>query len=565
METGARPWLKAYPPGIRWDASFPEEPVTRALERSVERYPDRPCLDFLGKRYSYREVGDLVRRAAKGFSARGVRVGVRVGLMLPNCPYYVIAYYGVLAAGGTVVNINPLYAEKEVRHLVSDAGCSIVVTLDLKLTYDVLARLRDGNPLKTLVICPMAEILPFPKNLLYRAFKRGDTAEIPTGRECIRFAELVANDGAMPPVDIDAVRDVAVLQYTGGTTGLPKGAMLSHANLVANMRQCLAWFPAFRPGEERAMAVLPFFHVFAMTVVMNLSLAVGAEIILMPRFSLKDLLRTIHRKKPTTFPGVPTLFTAINNARDLRRYNLRSIRSCISGGAPLPVEVKAQFEALTGCVLVEGYGLSEASPVVCCNPLEGANKPGSVGLPLPGTEIEIVALEGPERLLPVGERGEVVVRGPQVMLGYWRNPKATAEVLSHGRLRTGDVGFLDADGYLFLVDRIKDMVIAGGYKVYPRIVEEAIYQHPKVRECIVLGLPDPYRGQTVKAYVVVREGEQLEEAELVDFLKPRLSAIEMPKLFEFRTSLPKTLIGKASKQALLAEEAARAAGRPLSG
>jgi len=565
METGTRPWLRAYPPGVRWDASFPEEPVTRTLEASVERYPDRPCLDFLGKRYTYREVGELGRRAAKGFAALGVRAGVRVGLMLPNCPYYVIAYYGVLAAGGTVVNINPLYAERELRHLVGDAGCGIVVTLDLKLTCDVLAKLHDDHPLKTLVVCPMAAILPFPKNLLYRAFKRGDTATIPAGKHCVRFAELVDNDGAMPPVAIDARRDVAVLQYTGGTTGLPKGAMLSHANLVANMRQCLAWFPRFRPGEERALAVLPFFHVFAMTVVMNLSLAVGAEIILMPRFSLRDLLRTIHRRKPTTFPGVPTLFTAINNAKDLRRYNLRSIRSCISGGAPLPVEVKAQFEALTGCVLVEGYGLSEASPVIACNPLEGVNKPGSVGLPLPGTEVEIVSLEDPDRVLSVGERGEVVARGPQVMLGYWGKPEATAEVLRRGRLRTGDVGFLDADGYLFLVDRIKDVVIAGGYKIYPRIVEEAIYQHPKVHECIVLGLPDPYRGQTVKAYVVVREGERLGEEELVAFLRQRLSAIEMPKLIEFRASLPKTLIGKASKQALLEEEAARAAGRHLPG
>jgi long-chain acyl-CoA synthetase len=357
---------------------------------------------------------------------------------------------------------------------------------------------------------------------------------------------------------------VAVLQYTGGTTGLPKGAMLSHANLVANMLQCMAWFPGFRPGQESAIAVLPFFHCFAMTVVMNLSLAVGAEIILMPRFSLRDLLRTIHRQKPTTFPGVPTLFTAINGAKDLRRYNLKSIRSCISGGAPLPVEVKAQFEALTGCILVEGYGLSEASPVVACNPLVGANKPGSVGLPLPGTEIEIVSLEDPERVLPVGERGEVVVRGPQVMLGYWGKPEATAEVLRKDRLRTGDVGYLDADGYLFLVDRIKDMIIAGGYKIYPRMIEEAIYQNPKVRECIVLGMPDPYRGQTVKAYVVVREGESLGEAELTTFLQARLSAIEMPKLFEFRADLPKTLIGKASKQALLAEEAARS-GRPGAG
>src|ERR1700730_2649887 len=555
-EPPARPWLKGYAPGIQSDARFPALPVTRFLDESVERFGERPCLDFLGKLSSYREICDLARRAAKGFARLGVGPGVRVGLMLPNTPYYVIAYFGVLRAGGTVVNINPLYVEREIRHLIADAGCAIVVTLDLRLTYDVLERLRDGNPLKTLVVCPMAEILPLPKNVLYRALRRGDQAHAPEGGGHVRFSELVDNDGIFEPPAIDALRDVAVLQYTGGTTGTPKGAMLSHANLVANVLQCMAWFPHFKPGEERALAVLPFFHVFAMTVVMNLSIAVGAEIILLPRFDLEELLKTIHRKRPTTFPGVPTLFTAINAAKRLDRYDLTSIRSCISGGAPLPVEVKARFEALTGCILVEGYGLSETSPVVACNPLEGENKPGSVGLPLPGTTVEIGSLEDPSHVLGIGERGEVRVRGPQVMLGYWGQPEATADVLRAGALRTGDVGYLDQDGYLFLVDRIKDVIIAGGYKIYPRLVEEAIYQHPQVLECIVIGVADRYRGQTVKAFVVLRQGESLDEKELVAFLKGKLSPIETPKLFEFRASLPKTLIGKPSKKALVEEEAA---------
>jgi long-chain acyl-CoA synthetase len=560
-EPPARPWLKSYPPGIVWDASFPAHPVTRFLDEAVERFGERPCLDFLGKVSSYREVGDLVRRAAKGFANLGVGPGVRVGLMLPNTPYYVIAYFGVLRAGGTVVNINPLYVEREIRHLIADAGCGIVVTLDLKLTYDVLEKLRDGNPLKTLVVCPMADILPFPKDVLYRALRRGDQADVPADAAHLGFAALVDNDGIFDPPAIDALRDVAVLQYTGGTTGTPKGAMLSHANLVANVRQCLAWFPDFRLGEERTLAVLPFFHVFAMTVVMNLSLASGAEIVLLPRFDLKELLKTVHHKRPTSFPGVPTLFTAINGAKHLDRYDLTSIRSCISGGAPLPVEVKAQFEALTHCILVEGYGLSETSPVVACNPLEGVNKPGSVGPPLPGTVVEIVSVEGPSRVLGLGERGEICVRGPQVMLGYWGQPEATADVLRGGRLRTGDIGYLDEDGYLFLVDRIKDVIIAGGYKIYPRLVEEAIFQHPQVRECIVIGVPDRYRGQTVKAFVVLREGEHLTAEALTEFLKERLSPIEMPKLIEFRESLPRTLIGKPSKRALEQEEAARAGGR----
>ncbi len=556
-----RPWLKSYPAGIVWEASFPAYPVTHLLDEAVERFPERPCLDFLGKVWTYHEVGDLVRRAAKGFATLGVRPGVRVGLMLPNTPYYVIAYYAVLRAGGTVVNINPLYVEREVRQLVGDSGCGIVVTLDLKLTYDVLETLRDGKPLKTLVICPMAEILPFPKDMLYRALKRGDHANAPADEAHVAFADLVANDGRFDPPAVDTLRDVAVLQYTGGTTGTPKGAMLSHANLVANVRQCVAWFPDFKPGAERTLAVLPFFHVFAMTVVMNLSVAVGAEIILLPRFDLKELLKTIHHKRPTTFPGVPTLFTAINNAKHLDRYDLTSIRSCISGGAPLPVEVKTRFEALTGCVLVEGYGLSGTSPVVACNPLKGVNKPGSVGPPLPGTSVEIVSTEGPRRVLGLGERGEVCVRGPQVMLGYWAQPEATADVLRGGALRTGDIGYLDEDGYLFLVDRIKDVVIAGGYKIYPRLVEEAIFQHPQVRECIVIGVPDPYRGQTVKAFVVLKEGEHLTAEALTEFLRGRLSPIEMPKLIEFRESLPRTLIGKPSKRSLEREEAARTRGQ----
>ena len=553
-----KPWLKAYPPGLTWDTAVAARPLHAYLDDSAARYPDHNCLEFLGKTYSYRETAELVRRAAKGFAKLGVKRGVRVGLILPNSPYYVICHYAVLRAGGTAVNMNPLYAAKELRHLIEDSGASIVVTLDLKLTCDKLEALRGQTPLKTLVVCPMADILPFPKSLAYRLFRRGDTAAIPDDAAHVKFAQLVENDGAMEWPEIDPARDVAVLQYTGGTTGTPKGAMLSHANVTANMQQCLAWFPDFKPGAERALAVLPFFHVFAMTVLMNVQIAIGGEIVMMPRFELEALLKTIHRKKPTTFAGVPTLFTAINTAKNLARYDLTSIQSCLSGGAPLPVEIKMRFEALTGCVLVEGYGLSETSPVVCCNPLHGVNKPGSVGLPVPATTVKIASLDDREKELPVGERGEVMVQGPQIMLGYWNNPEATKDVLANGWLRTGDVGYLDPDGYVFLVDRIKEMIKAGGYNVYPRIIEEAIYQHPKVLECIVAGIPDPYRGETIKAFVVPRPGETLSEAELIAFLKDKLSPIEMPKLVEFRTSLPKTLIGKPSKKMLLDEEAAKA-------
>jgi long-chain acyl-CoA synthetase len=359
-------------------------------------------------------------------------------------------------------------------------------------------------------------------------------------------------------VPVDPRRDIAVLQYTGGTTGLPKGAMLSHYNLVANALQCLSWFPDSEPGRERVLAVLPFFHVFAMTVALNLSIATGAEITLMPQLDIKSLLAAIRRKRPTTMPGVPTLFTALYSHADAPNFDLSSLKSCISGGAPLPAEVKARFEALAKSTVVEGYGLSETSPVACCNPLRGVNKTGSVGLPMPGTTIEILSLDDPATVLPQGERGEIAISGPQVMQGYWHNPEATQAVLAAGRLRTGDVGYLDGDGYLFIVDRIKDIIIASGYKIYPRNVEDAIYRHPKVAECIVLGVKDPYRGETVKAYVVPIPGARLDAAELLAFLADKLSPIEMPKQFEFRQSLPKTLIGKPSKKALLEEETRKA-------
>jgi long-chain acyl-CoA synthetase len=553
------PWLKAYPPGIDWRARFPEQPLYQFLEDSVARFGDRPCLDFLGRSYSYAEIGRLVRRAAKGFAALGVRRGVRVGLMLPNTPYYVIAYYAVLEAGGIVVNFNPLYPPPEIHHLVEDAEVAIMVTLDLKQLYAPLVPLLGEAGLRKIVLCAMADILPFAKAALYRLLRRGDTVQVPRDDAHIGFAELVANDGVFTPVAIDPARDLAVLQYTGGTTGTPKGAMLTHQNLTANTLQCLRWFRGMEPGRERALAVLPFFHVFAMTVAMNPSIASGAEIVLLPRFEIKSLLAAIRRKRPTTMPGVPTLFTAVCAQAAARHVDLTSIKSCISGGAPLPLEVKSKFEAATRCTLVEGYGLSETSPVVACNPLHGVNKSGSVGLPLPDTIVEIISLDDPSRLAGPGEHGEVTVRGPQVMAGYWRKPEATAAVFSGGRLRTGDVGYIDADGYLFLVDRIKDIIIAGGYKIYPRNIEEAIYKHPKVAECIVLGITDAYRGQTVKAYVACAPGVVLGEKELQAFLKGKLSPMEMPKIIEFRAALPKTLIGKPSKKALIEELALRQA------
>ena len=557
------PWAKSYPPGIAHALKVPKEPFWRLTDEAVAEFAELTALDFLDRRTSYRELGHLIDRAAAGFQALGVGRGVKVGLLLPNCPYYVICYFAVLKAGGTIVNYNPLYVPREIVHQIDDSETEIMVTLDLKLLYDKVALSMSQSRLKRIVVGRMAELLPFPRNLLFSIFKRGELAHVPEDERHVRFDRLVANDGRVREVPVDPERDIAVLQYTGGTTGTPKAAALTHGNLWANLRQIEVWFPEGERGKERTLAVLPFFHVFAMTSVMNFTLHSGGLLILLPRFELKQVLKTIDRKRPTLFPGVPTIYTAINNAPDLAKYDLSSIKLCISGAATLPVEVKRQFEAHTGCKLVEGYGLSEASPVVCCNPIYGLNKPGSIGLPVPGTEVRIMSLDEPHRPLPTGERGELWVRGPQVMAEYWHQPEETAHTLIDGWLRTGDVGYMDADGYFFIVDRLKEVIIAGGYKIYPRTVEEAIYQNPAVAEAAVVGVPDPYRGATVKAFVVKHKGASLDEEGLRTFLADKLSAIEMPKLIEFRDELPKSAVGKILKKALIEERGtAPESGKP---
>lgn len=552
------PWLKKYPPSVDWQAPLLPQSVSEMFEDSVEKYAGRPCLDFLDKHYSYREVGDLVERAAAGLQKLGVVKGTRIGLFLPNTPYYVIMFYAILKIGGVVVNFNPLYAEKEVEKQIKDSDCRLMVTLDLEALYHKLALMFERTDLERLIICRMADILPSFKALLFPLLRGKELAEIPHDERHIPFHQLVHNDGSPAPVTLDPLRDLAVLQYTGGTTGTPKGAMLTHANLTINAQQAHLWFPRFRLGEEKMLGVLPFFHVFALTCVLNVGIRIGAEIIMLPRFDLKQTIKLIDAKKPTLFPAVPTIYTAINTFRELARYDLSSIRYCISGGAALPVEVKRDFERLTGCVLVEGYGLSETSPVACANPTEGENKAGSIGLPLPGTSIEIVSLDDQTTVLPQGERGEVCIRGPQLMLGYWRNPAETELVMQQTpdgvRLHTGDVGHLDDDGYVYITDRIKDMIMCGGFKVYPRMVEEAIYQHPAVEECLVLGIDDTYRGQTVQAVIKLRDGQTLTKDELATFLADKISPIEMPKQVIFRDKpLPKTLIGKLSRKLLLEE------------
>jgi long-chain acyl-CoA synthetase len=532
-------------------------PLPALLDEGVRRFPDAAAIDFLGRRITYRELGDAVEQATAGLQRLGVAKGTRVGLFLPNTPYSVIAYFAVLKAGGTVVPFNPLYAEPEVRHQVRDSDTRIVLVLDLADHYRKVAAQLGGGSLEHIVVCPLAEAMPRLKGMAYALTSRSSRAVVPVDARHSKFSNLIARHDSPRPVEIDP-NAPAVLQYTGGTTGVPKAATLTHANLTTQVQQLVRWTPNFTYGAERVLGILPLFHVFAMSVVMLYSIAIGGEMILLPRLDLDMLMKTIMRRRPTCVPGVPTLYTAIANAAEKKGYDLSFVRNCLSGGAPLPDEVRARFEKLTGCALVEGYGLSETSPVVTVNPPGDKGKPGSVGLPVAETKIEIRSIDDPTKILPAGEKGEVCIRGPQVMAGYWNRPDETARVMVDGALRTGDVGYLDADGYLFLVDRLKDLIICSGFNVYPRNIEEALYRHPAVAEAAVIGLPDQYRGEAPKAFVQLRAGATASADEIKTFLASQISKIEMPREIELRETLPKSAVGKILRRTLVEEEKAKA-------
>ena len=535
------------------EPAIPPRLLTDLLDNPLNLYPERVAIDFHRRTWTYAQVGQLVRRAARGLQDQGLRKGDRFGLCLPNCPYFVILYFAALRVGAIVGNFNPLYTERELEHQIRDSGTRMMAVPDVRIIHEKVQAVAPRAGLDKIVLCGMRDMLPWLQGLGFALFKRKDHARILDEGLHVRLKALLAHDA-----EPDAVErhpdDVAVLQYTGGTTGVPKGAMLTHANLTANSAQMVVHVGGLRPQQERTLGVLPMFHVFALTTVLNFSVEIGAEIVLLPRFEMKQVLRTMKRKPPTQFFGVPTIYVALNALPDDETPDLSAVRACISGGAPLPLEVREEFEARTRARVVEGYGLSETAPIIACNPLFGTVKDNSCGPSFPGTIIEIRDPENPSRVLPQGERGEVCARGPQVMKGYWQRPAETSAVFVDGALRTGDIGYFDEDGYLFLVDRIKDIIFCGGYNVYPRIIEDAAYQHPAVKEAIAIAIPDAYRGQSPKLFVALHEGANLTVDELKIFLQDRLSKIELPKAFEFRDSLPKTLIGKLSKKDLIEEE-----------
>nr|WP_091188670.1 long-chain fatty acid--CoA ligase [Paenibacillus catalpae] len=554
-----KPWLRHYPPEIPASLDYPNHGIPQFLINAVEKFPANEAVHFLGKSLTYRELYDHTCRLANGLISLGINRGDRVAIMLPNCPQAVISYYAALMIGAVVVQTNPLYVERELEHQLKDSGATTIITVDL--FYERVANVRGEFPeagplpkLKNVIITSLKDGLPFPKNLLYplKQRKEGFKADIPYGRHgVVAYRKLLASSSNLPVITDIHGSDLAQLQYTGGTTGTPKGVMLTHRNLVANTMQTSAWCYKVKDGYERFLAVLPLFHVFGLTVLMNFSVMRAGSLVLLPRFETETVLDTISRQQPTLFPGAPTMYVALINHKKSATTDLSSIEACISGSAALPLEVQEQFEKMTGGKLIEGYGLTEASPVTHANLIWGKRKIGTIGMPFPDTEVAIFSPDG--RPLPVREVGELVIRGPQVMKGYWNNPKESEIVLRGGWLHTGDLGYMDEDGYFTIVDRIKDVIIAGGFNIYPREVEEVLYEHPAVMEATVLGVKDPYRGETVKAFIVLKKGSTVSAAQLDVWCRQRLASFKVPHLYEFRDSLPKTMIGKVLKRKLLEE------------
>lgn len=555
----AHPWEHSYPAPARWNAPLDLSDVPSILDGAVARFAERPALYFMGLRATYAQFAALVDRAAAGFQRLGVGPGVHVGLYLPNTPHYPIAFFGILKAGGVVVNYSPLDALDVLAHKVHDSDTQILVSLDVPTLAPQAQALREVAPMRTLVVANLTtDLAAFPDYA-----DAGDAAAVTPAARCIAFADLLANDGAYATHPIGDPREaLAVVQYTGGTTGLPKGAMLTHANLTAATNQYGETThvdpPLMLEGKERVILVLPLFHIYALTAVMLLSLKLGSELSLHPRFDLEAIVKDLVENETTAFYGVPTMYTALINAPGFGELDFSALKYCASGGAPLPLEVGHRFRDLTGVAINEGWGMTETSPAGTFTPLRGG-KDGSCGIPVPGCDIRIVKVGEPEIAVAPGERGEMAIKGPNVMKGYWKNPEATAESFtSDGYFRTGDVAYMDADGYVFIVDRIKDMLLCGGYNVYPRNIEEAIYTHPAVAEVCVIGVKDAYRGETPKAFVVRKPGAPAFTLdELREFLKNKLGKHEMVAQLEFRDALPKTAVGKLQKTVLVAEEAAK--------
>lgn len=558
MET--KVWHRFYDEGVPSSIKYLDLTLPQILDITTERFPHRTATIFEGGRLTFKELRESVDRLATGLCDLGVKPGDRVAIQLPNIPQAVIAYYGVLRAGAVAVMTNPMYVSREVEHQFNDAQAKVVITLDafwMKTIRPIREKLKT---VETIILTGIKDYLPFPKNYLFPLVgkKMGLVVSCPREPNVLWFKSMLDKYPPNPPkIDWD-MEALANLQYTGGTTGVSKGAMLTHRNLSYNAQQCKAWLCRVVEGGEVMLSALPYFHSFGLTVCCNFSILIGASQVLVPNpRDVPKIAHLIEKYKPTLFPGVPTLYNAINQYASEHRIDISSIKGCISGSAPLPIEVMEKFERLTGGRITEGFGLTETSPVTHANPLYGKRKAGSIGIPFPDTDAKIVDLETGTKELATNEDGELVIKGPQVMKGYWNREEETKETIRDGWLFTGDIAKMDEDGYFYIVGRKKEMIIAGGYNIYPREIDEVLYENPKVLEACAIGIPDPYRGETVKVFVVLKPGETATEQEIIDYCKTKLAAYKVPKIVEFRNELPKSAVGKVLRRVLKEEEIAR--------
>ncbi len=550
-------WVNNYEEGVPQEVEIPEKTLPDLFHDTVARFPENKAIHFMGKDFTFRELQELINQFSHALLKLDLPEGSKLAIHLPNTPQYVFAFYGAIQAGYTVVPCNPLYVEREMEHQLNDSGADAILTMSR--FYPMINNIKDKTKLKKVLVTNIKDYFPDFMRIMYtlaKEKKEGDRVKI--APEDIWLKDFISGQPKTVPQakEVD-MNSLACLLYTGGTTGVSKGAMLSHQNLVSNAIQVASWMPDIKEGEERTLSVIPFFHSFGLTVCQNLSLLKGCTLILVPRFDAKMVFDLIDKTRPTLFPGVPTLYVALINSPEIHKHDLSSIKACISGAAPLPLEVQTQFEKLSGARLVEGYGLTESSPVTHCNPVFGKRKEGSIGIPLPNTVAKVADIENPDNALPVGESGELAVKGPQVMQGYYNRPEETEGTLINGWLHTGDIAQMDEEGFFFIVDRKKDMVIAGGYNIFPREIEEVLYTYDKIQEVVVAGVPDEYRGETIKAYVVPKEGQELTEDEIVSFCKENLAPYKVPKKIEFREELPKSMVGKILRRVLVDEEKAK--------
>ncbi|WP_172368957.1 long-chain-fatty-acid--CoA ligase [Sporosarcina jiandibaonis] len=553
-----KPWLDLYPPEIPKTLEYEKIPLQEFLTRAGTKNPDKTAIHFLGKDISYKEFYDSALKFANYLRSIGIEKGDRVAIMLPNCPQNAIAYFGILYCGGVIVQTNPLYTERELKYQMVDSGAKAIIALDI--LYPRVSNIVKETSLEHVIVTGIKDYLPFPKNLIYPFIQKreyGLLVKVEHRGINHLYTEIMKIAKPNPiRTTFNFNEDVALLQYTGGTTGPPKGVMLTHKNLISNATMCQAWLYNTEEGEETVMGILPFFHVYGMTTVLVLTVMLSNKMVLLPKFDIDSALKTIDKLKPTLFPGAPTIYIGLLNHPDIAKYDLSSIKACISGSAALPVDVQAKFEKVTGGKLVEGYGLTETSPVSHANFVWAGKDErikGSVGVPWPDTDSCILGPESNEPLAP-GEIGEIAVKGPQVMRGYWNKPEDTESTFRDGWFLTGDLGYMDEEGYFYIVDRKKDMIIAGGFNIYPREIEEILYEHDAILECVVAGIPDPYRGETVKAYIVLKEGASVTEEELDNYCRSQLAAFKVPRSYEFRKELPKTAVGKILRRTLIEEE-----------